>query len=302
MAYETFNLAQSIAAASKAADTALSLKEYSDEKTRDAAVKKARGEALDKGTPEAIQALMKLDPENAEATINALSAMDKRQREQVKLQSEETAKQILWVEQGATPEEKAARWDSVVDYMVKSGNQNAEQYRGKYSPALSQQFIMKAMTVDDINEQFSFGQLKVAEKDGKPVYIQTNEAGQTRVAPVPEGVRPTEKEFKGTTKGAGDAFKMKASDSNSIRAAAAGLFGGTWDPQTGKVLGVQKDATAKVSSISERASQLYKDAQGQLTHDQAVAKAARELGIEIQSLNPRSLQSFLDEQVGPKGQ
>lgn len=294
MAYETFNLAQSIAAASKAADTALSLREYSDEKTRNAAIKKARGEALDKGTPEAIKALMKLDPENAEATINALAAMDARQREQIKLRSEETAKQILWVEQGATPEEKAQRWDSVVDFMAKNGNQNAEQYRGKYSPALSQQFIMKAMTVDDINEQFSFGQLKVAEQDGKPVYIQTNEAGQTRVAPVPEGVRPTEKEFKGTAKGAGDTYKMKASDSNSIRAAAAGLFGGTWDPQTGRVLGVEKDMTKKVASISERASQLFMDSQGKMPHDQAVGKAARELGIEMQNLNPKPLRDWIE--------
>jgi hypothetical protein len=155
------------------------------------------------------------------------------------------------------------------------------------------------MTIDDINDQFAFGQLKVAEKDGQPVYIQTNKAGQTKVADVPEGVKPTDKEFSGTSK-ADKAFQMKASDSNSIRAASAGIYGGTWDPQTGKVLGVSKDQTKNVAAISERASKVYRDAGGNMTHDEAVAKAARELGIDIPKIAGGSLKDWLDKTVGPK--
>lgn len=292
MAFETFSLAESMAGAAAMGETRMALREYGEKKKKEDAIKAARTEAVD-GTPDSIKTLMKLDPEEGANLIDALSRMDERQRKNVKFGAERTAKQMLWVEQGANDEEKASRWDQVVDHMVNNlGQKDAAKWKGKYSPAQSQRFIMKAMTVDHINEQFAFGQVKVGMEGGKPVYFMTNKAGQVRVA---EKVKPTEKMVEGAPTKA-DKFKFKASDANSIRAAAAGLYGGTWSPETGRVMGVDKESTAKVLSISERAAKLYREAEGSISHDEAAAQAARELGIQIQKLAPRSIKDFLAEQ------
>lgn len=292
----TFNLAESLNAGANLAKNKASLQAYYDKQKSDQAIRETRQEAAT-GDNKAVQALMALDPQGANQIIAGLSTMDKNQREHIKQQSEETAKQVLWVEQGESPEAKSARWNQVVDYMVKSGNKDAEKYRGRYSPQLSQQFIMKAMTIDDINEQFSFGQLKAGMVDGKPAYFMSNKAGQTKVL---KGVTPPDKDIYGSQK-SGDKFKFKASDANSIRASAAGLFGGTWSPETGRILGVQKDTENKVLAISERAAKLYRESQGGISHDEATAQAARELGIKIPQIKAKGIKAYLDEQLKNPG-
>lgn len=303
MPIEQFDLARSMVAASSLANTTLSLQKYANETKRKNEIRDARGDALEEGTPEAIRALIKLDPATANATIQALSSMDKRSREQVKQQSEQTARQMMWVEQGTSPEEKSQRFDEMVNFMVEqTGKEEHKKYLGKYSPDLTQNWIMKAMTVDDINEQFAFGQLKVAEKDGKAVYIHSNPAGQTRVAPVPEGVQPTQKEFAGTSKGGG-AREFKPSDANANRAAAASLYGGTWDPATNRISGIERGQERNALAIAARADEITRKSRedGQeLGANEAVAQAARELKIDVPKLGPTDLQGYLDQLVGPK--
>ncbi len=83
-----------------------------------------------------------------------------------------------------------------------------------------------------------------------------------------------------TTTGAG---ALKAADVNAIGRQAERLYGGIYDPATGKVSGLDPQTAAKVQSIQERAEEIY--AQGGLSHGQAVAKAARDAGITIPQLN-----------------
>ena len=284
MAFETFSLAESLNAASNAARTGLAMKQYGDQKEQQEVVRDARRDAAT-GDPESIKRLLAIDPDGGGKIIDSLSKMDKAGREKAKAQSEETAKAMMWVMQGQDENERSQRWDQVSDYM-KTTNPKSPDLKGQFSEGMAQKFIMQAMSVGEIADEFAFGQVKVGMKDGKAVYFATNKQGQAQEI---KGVTPTEKDVKGSGK---KGFEMKASDSNAIHGQAAGLYGGTWDPQTQRISGVTKDQESNVAAISEEASRIYKESGGQKTHAQSVAEAARKLGIDIQQLNKSDSSRF----------
>lgn len=84
-------------------------------------------------------------------------------------------------------------------------------------------------------------------------------------------------------------FKIVASDSNSLRAAAADLYG-VWDPVTQKVTATSKTVRQDIASITEEAARIYRTNEGRLTHAEAVARAARKMNIQIPDLerDPRN--------------
>jgi len=84
--------------------------------------------------------------------------------------------------------------------------------------------------------------------------------------------------------GRGQAGGLKASDSNAIASGTASLFGGVFDPQTGQITGLGKDEQQRVLAIAEEAERLYQRSP-QMGHRQAVAQAARNADIDIQSVN-----------------
>jgi hypothetical protein len=92
---------------------------------------------------------------------------------------------------------------------------------------------------------------------------------------------------RGVSGGAGsdNGFAMKSSDSNSIRNASASLFGGMWDPQTGQYSGLNKEVNKEVAAVSAEAAKIYAANEGRIPHDQAVARAARKIGINIPQLD-----------------
>lgn len=86
---------------------------------------------------------------------------------------------------------------------------------------------------------------------------------------------------------------FKASDANSIRNAVAGLYGGMYDPETGKFVALDRDTIKKVNAIASYAQRIYIDALRageQIPHDEAVRRAARKMNIEIPNLgDPNAL-------------
>lgn len=84
--------------------------------------------------------------------------------------------------------------------------------------------------------------------------------------------------------GTGKPWQMTSGDTNSIRNAAAQLYGSMWDPQTQRYSGLNKTQSADVASISEAAAKIYNANQGRIPHDVAVSRAARQKGIDIESL------------------
>ncbi len=83
--------------------------------------------------------------------------------------------------------------------------------------------------------------------------------------------------------GTGAGFKFTASDSNAIGKQSERLYGGFYDPATGRISGLDPDQAAKVAQVQEEAERLYSQAQGSMTHAIALAQAARKMGINIQS-------------------
>ena len=81
---------------------------------------------------------------------------------------------------------------------------------------------------------------------------------------------------------AGSAFQFKPADTNAIGKQVERLFGGFYDPQTGRLSGLDPTEAQRVQSIQEEAERQYVEGQGQITHAVSVARAARKLGINIQ--------------------
>jgi len=76
----------------------------------------------------------------------------------------------------------------------------------------------------------------------------------------------------------------KSADAGRIMSAAAGLFGGIWDPETQRIIGISKDVQKRVLAIASRAEQIYRAKQGAIGHLQAARQAAVDYGIEIPTL------------------
>ncbi len=87
-------------------------------------------------------------------------------------------------------------------------------------------------------------------------------------------------------KGGGKPWQMTSGDTNSIRNAAAQLYGTMWDPETQKYAGLNKLQSQEIASISELAAKIYNTNAGKIPHDVAVARAARQKGIVIEKLRP----------------
>jgi|GEM_PF-5035246 len=102
----------------------------------------------------------------------------------------------------------------------------------------------------------------VQQDDGSVVYMPRSQAvGQRRPPPASQLDKP---------------FSFKSTDSNTIYKQSAGLFGGTFDPLSGRIAGLNREQAEIVQRIASRASQIYMEAQGQLDHATAVDMAFRE--------------------------
>jgi len=86
----------------------------------------------------------------------------------------------------------------------------------------------------------------------------------------------------------GGSGNLKASGENTIHGQAASLFGGVFDPRTGRISGLSKDQMQAVQSITARATRIYLDSSrsdNQLSRSEAVSAAAREMGIDVKDLS-----------------
>ncbi|MGI9251034.1 MAG: hypothetical protein ACR2PR_07525 [Pseudohongiellaceae bacterium] len=84
--------------------------------------------------------------------------------------------------------------------------------------------------------------------------------------------------------GSGGSFSFKAADTNAIRNQATQLFGGFYDPATGKISGLDPDKVNKVAALQAEAEKIYQENQGAVTHGVAIARAARKLKINVQNV------------------
>lgn len=90
------------------------------------------------------------------------------------------------------------------------------------------------------------------------------------------------KKGKGGSGPGGKDWMMKAADTNAIGKQAERIFGGFYDPQTGRLKGLDKTEAARVQAVVEEAERIYNENRGVVSHGVAVARAARKLRINIE--------------------
>ncbi|MCG8434057.1 MAG: hypothetical protein MJA83_08510, partial [Gammaproteobacteria bacterium] len=80
---------------------------------------------------------------------------------------------------------------------------------------------------------------------------------------------------------------FKSADASEIRRQATQMFGGFYDPATGQFSGLDREKAAKVQALIEEAELIYRE--GGVGHGEAIAQAARKLGINISNVRDLSL-------------
>ena len=87
---------------------------------------------------------------------------------------------------------------------------------------------------------------------------------------------------------AGASGVWKSGDSNSLAEASAAVFGGFYDPLTRRFSGLNKEQQQQVLGLTEEGERLFRESGGQMGHRQAIAQAARNMGIEIPRVQPNN--------------
>ena len=190
MPIQNFDLGKSMIAASSMARTNIALQDYAEKKQKSGAIAQARADVVDE-RPDAVKVLQKLDPEGFEQTINNIMTADKSKQAEIDATTTRMAKIVASVKREPTEEGRAKKWNENVDFLVKAGDEGAEAYRDRYSPAMADHVLMQAMAVKDINEMVKFGKVEMGvNDDGDRVFLVRNQAGQMKEAQMPEGIRP----------------------------------------------------------------------------------------------------------------
>lgn len=81
----------------------------------------------------------------------------------------------------------------------------------------------------------------------------------------------------------------KPSDDNAIYSRIASLFG-EFDPETGRIVIKDHNQRKQIAAMASRATQIYRESQGLLSHAQAAERAIQEFGIAL----PTPMRSALD--------
>lgn len=84
--------------------------------------------------------------------------------------------------------------------------------------------------------------------------------------------------------GDGKPWEMKASDSNTIGRSVGEFLGATYSPITGTFSGLNREEAQQAITIKEEASRIFREGQGQISHEEATAAAVRQFGVAIRSI------------------
>lgn len=275
--FDVFSLSQAMQAGQTMAGNEMALQGAVAKREKSS---KAAGlrQRVNEGDSEALGELMALDPKEATEVMNFLNTADDRERENLKLQNESVVKGITWVMQAGNEQERATRWDQVVDHMVTNqGNKDVGKYKGQYSQDNAQMMLMQAMTMDQFldKNKGSFGTPQKAMVDGQPAFMVTDKEGNKKIL---KGVQPVSKDvYHKDSKGAGGK-PPKGEISNVIAKRTAEYFNVPFTENKDGSISYKfptSNEAQKVAKIKARATRIYIDS-GKISHDEAVEQAIKE--------------------------
>lgn len=204
--------------------------------------------------------LLALDPENGPKFIEALSGMNAQQREAAQRKVDEIGKMAFYVKQGATPEEKQARYQRILQEADPEMRQRMPQ---QYDPKEIELALLRATAMDKLMENPE--SLRVGDQD--VVYKQGME--------VDRGTRTQ-------AQGANGGRSLKSGDENLIYKQMVELEGGIFDAN-GNVQGLTSESQMRAQARTAEATNLLRQ-NPQMSLSEAVAETARRSGLPLPSL------------------
>lgn len=145
------------------------LKQRKEARKVNPVMQELRGKAAT-GDIDAGRQLLALDPAGAPAFLSAVSAMDKKQLDMAKANTDQIGKMSAFVLQGATPEDQEQRYQTVRANLPKDV---ASTLPEEYNPQFVELSLAKAMAMDKILENpksISVGDQDVVYKGGSRSY------------------------------------------------------------------------------------------------------------------------------------
>lgn len=118
---------------------------------------------------------------------------------------------------------------------------------------------------------------------GTPIRQQITQTEQGQeVARSPRFQRPGER--RSTQERIQGRFRVKPSDAREIGRQIGQLFGGVYDPVSGKFAGLDRESASRAQAAQEEAERLYSKGGGRVTPGAAATEALRKLGVDIERL------------------
>lgn len=174
---------------------------------------------------------------------------------------------------------------NVVDAGLTTAEALPDEYDPKFVAQLEQRLVGQLTELYGDIEQVAEGPGGAAifgqrdERTGKLANVTTIKPPASSAPDAPSGYRFAEGgDLEAIPGGPADKPQggaLKAADSNSIFRQAASLFGGQWDPVTGRFSGLEKDQAVQAQNIAARASEIY--ASEGVPHAVAVQQAFNEM-------------------------
>lgn len=96
-------------------------------------------------------------------------------------------------------------------------------------------------------------------------------------------------------KGGDKGFGIKSSDSNAIGRQVTTLFGGRYSPTTGEFMGLKKEVAQDAQAVRTVAERIFLNGGGEVTHAEAVTKAANSMGIKIRTKEEAAEKAAIDK-------
>jgi hypothetical protein len=175
----------------------------------------------------------------------------------------------------------AANYDGIREDMIKSGAIMGEMWPEEFDPNWAR---------DQAKATRANLQRHVEKWEDDGVVMSQDIFSRGGVVDESMGGQPysLDSDQRGAAKG-GDNWKgWTATDSNAIGKQSERLYGGFYDPATGRMTGLDPTKAAKVQSVQDEAEQIYTRARNagdpSMTHARAVAQAARKAGIKIEDV------------------
>jgi hypothetical protein len=210
------------------------------------------------GDIDAQQQLLAIDPEGGASFIESVGKMDDRKLKVAQQKVDEMGQMAATV-LNASPEKQARLYQQMLTTLP-------PESVAKMPKELDLDFLeislSKAMAMDKILEN-----PKAVQVGGEDIVYQ-------RGKEIARGKRPVKKS------GTGDGRGIKTSDESAMSRQVATLYGGMYNPKTGKFQMTDPKVLPEIQAVLEQATVYYRDDKS-LTAAQAVSKAAKDFGVKI---------------------